>query len=1139
MTRRPLFWLLLAALALAGGAFAALYYDESFPLLSVELRMARGEALDSAAALARSIGTEPAQFSEAASFGQTDPEVQTYVELEGGGPEAFAQLVAGGPYRPYAWQVRHFAEGEVAETWFRFTPEGAPYGFRQTLAEDEPRPSLPADAARALAEEEARTRWGVELSAYQPLESSQEVRPGGRTDHTFVYERVDAGLGEAKTRLRLGVAGDRPSEVTHFVHVPEAFLRRYQEMRSANEALALVSNLIFLVGFLLVAGGVGTFFLLRRGWVIWRAPLAWGVVVSVLTAAGLLNQLPLAWMGYDTAVSRGTFILQQVGTAIVVVVLGTPFLAFVFLSAESLTRRAFPKQPQQWRLWSRGVANSDAVLGRTAGAYLWAAVDLGFVVLFYLVVSRLPGWWIPSETLVDPNLLATPFPWLAAFSLAVFAGFWEESLFRAVPLAAAKLLGDRYGRTWAWVGAALVIQAVVFAAGHANYPQQPSYARIAELLTPALLWGVFYLYFGLLPVILIHFLHNFVLSSVVLFSASDSGLLLDRALSIALMSTPLAIVLVARVRWGRVRELPASASNAGWQPTPRTPPREEPETLPRAGVPVEGGPPIAVAGGGVGRAAEVEVRAAPRRAPLPLGVAGVAGAALLALFADRGADAPPLPIDRGEAIATARAALEGRGVEVDDWEAVAAVEGSPSASARFVREEVGEEAYRALLGSYLAPPQWRVRFVRFTGPVEERVEEWQALVGPDGGVRGVAHQLPEVRPGPALAEDAARLLARVALGVEALDATGLREISAEARQRPARRDWLFTYASDQGPELEGGELRVEVEVAGDEVVGLRRYVHVPETWEREERSRATRLLIGRLGSVGLSVLLLLTGVVVAVVVWSRGAFAVKAAAAAATALVVLQVAGAVNGVPAALASFTTAEPLRTQIVELAVGLLLASVAVAGGFGLLTGLAHTWLRGVGGGAWRPAVGVGVAAGLALAGGRAVWARAFPSGGGPEWPSYEAAGTYLPVLQPIVQALTALVAAGAALLLVVAVVERWTAGWTRRRTDAVVTLLWLGLVLSGAAADMRGTLAADLTRWAAGGVAVGAALLGVYHLARRFGAAPIPVLVAVLLAATQLEVALVRPFDGAPAAAAGATLLVALGAAAWSRALQRAR
>ncbi|NIP59441.1 MAG: hypothetical protein GWM92_14035, partial [Gemmatimonadetes bacterium] len=63
-------------------------------------------------------------------------------------------------------------------------------------------------------------------------------------------------------------------------------------------------------------------------------------------------------------------------------------------------------------------------------------------------------------------------------------------LFRAVPLAGAALLGERFGRRRLWIGSALVLQAVIFAAAHANYPQQPAYARLVELLIPSLVFGL-------------------------------------------------------------------------------------------------------------------------------------------------------------------------------------------------------------------------------------------------------------------------------------------------------------------------------------------------------------------------------------------------------------------------------------------------------------------------------------------------------------------------------------------------------------------------------------------------------------------------------------------------------------------------
>src|SRR5262245_13172496 len=180
----------------------------------------------------------PTAYRQAASFGG-DEEAQTFVELEGGGKDVFTAMLRDGFYSAYTWRVRHFKEGEINETTIRFTPDGRPYGFVERLKDDAPGAALDAPAARKLAEDEARTRWSVDFNAYAPVEQGLERRPGGRIDHTFAYERTSPALKEGRFRVRLVVSGDRLTEVTHFIKVPEAFSRRYLNMRAANEAIGV------------------------------------------------------------------------------------------------------------------------------------------------------------------------------------------------------------------------------------------------------------------------------------------------------------------------------------------------------------------------------------------------------------------------------------------------------------------------------------------------------------------------------------------------------------------------------------------------------------------------------------------------------------------------------------------------------------------------------------------------------------------------------------------------------------------------------------------------------------------------------------------------------------------------------------
>jgi hypothetical protein len=425
MFRKTWFWMGLAFLSTFGILFSYHFFDKAFPIVKLELKMDRTAALAKAREIEGKFQWESAGFREAASF-DLDSTAQNFVELEAGGKPAFASMISGGLYSPYTWTVRHFKEAETREVRIRFTPQGALYGFELKLPEKEAGSALSQEAARAIAEDSARKDWGIDLSKYQLVEKSQEVRPGKRIDHTFVYERTDAQIGQGRYRLRLVVGGEKLTELTPFVKIPEAFSRRYEAMRSSNTAINIASVMGMVVLYFIGGCGIGLFFLMRQRWVIWMTPVFWGLVIGLLQMMAGFNEWPLLWMGYDTALSTGNFALNRI-VEIVAGSLGMGcLLAISFMAAESLSRKAFPHHIQLWKLWSRPVAASKALLGRTIGGYLLLPLFLGYVIAFYFAASLWFHWWTPSDVLVDPNILATYFPWLASIAVSAQAGFWEE-----------------------------------------------------------------------------------------------------------------------------------------------------------------------------------------------------------------------------------------------------------------------------------------------------------------------------------------------------------------------------------------------------------------------------------------------------------------------------------------------------------------------------------------------------------------------------------------------------------------------------------------------------------------------------------------------------------------------------------------
>lgn len=1109
MFKKPTVWMGLATLGGLSLVFIAQNFTAAWPVVSLRVTMSREQALAQAAGLAERYGWGPADYRQAAAF-SADGRAQFFVELEGGGKPAFAALIKGGLFAPYFWEVRHFQEHQVNETTVLFTPQGRPYGFKETIAEDAPGPALAEAAARQIAESAMRNEWRIPLDEFQAVETSREVRANQRADHTFVYERVRERLGEGRYRLRAEVCGDRFTALTNFIKVPEAFDRRYAQMRSANNTIAMAGGVVVYLLYFGAGCVAGLFFLLRKRWLLWRPAVIAGAGIALLGSLSMVNYLARMWMGYDTAQPASVFLNNIFIQAAYQFLFMAFILGLSIMAAEGFTRRALPGLVQFWRVWRPGTASSPEIAGQTAGGYVLAALLVAYDIGVYMVCNRLFGWWAPSDTLMDPNIVSMYVPWLSPFAMAFQAGVWEECLFRAVPLAGALLLGRRWGRPKTAVALALVLQALVFGAAHANYPQQPAYVRIVEIAPAFLVFGLLYLRFGLLPVIVAHYAVDMALMSTPLFFTDIPGIWASRAMAVVLLAAPALAVAAAALARRKFAPVSGDALNAGWVPAPAAPPAEAvPETpAPRA---------LSV-----------------RHLWLALAL-GCAGGGLWLAATDFAAYFDRLQISRQAARRQALAVLAEAGLmPTGNWQTVTSVSDSQGLGERYIWREFGPEGYRALqTNGYLGKVAWQVQLKRFDAGVDvaERAESFGVELIAAGRVERTFHALPEARPGAAMLEADARKLARAFLadGLQ-MPAAAVREIASDPAKRPNRTDWSFTFSDGRFPYLTNDEARVRVVLADGKVVNHSRYIHVPEPWARAETDRTARLGVFSTVCSALISLLYLAGMIAGVVWWSRGRFSRAVAGRVFLLGAGLSVLAYCNGWPATVDGFSTAAPFANQALQSAAMAAMGAVMMAGLAALCAGMAGArGARSPGGGARE----------LLLAAGWGVLFEGLASTGGflaprlqPYWPGDAAiANTFIPWLGlALGGALTGLLMRTAFMLLALLAGN----GLIRRGGAAA----WLGrilLVLLGVALAGRGEIV-SLPAWIGLGLMLGVYLAAVNEWLLRSRPHLLPVALAAAMALNLCRNAALNASPGAMAAnllAALAVLALGWRLARWLR------
>ncbi|MGE5414426.1 MAG: type II CAAX prenyl endopeptidase Rce1 family protein, partial [Syntrophomonadaceae bacterium] len=542
-----------AASIVLGAAITGALFRRAFPEAAIEFRVNRTEARVLGERLLAERGRSIAGSRFAGEF-DVDDTAKVYLERELGLEKA--SRVYGRAVRIWQWRMRWFRSGVKEEELVTVSPLGDLVAYRSVLREDAPGARLTEEEARVLVLAELARR-GLRAEDLTAIEATPVARPN-RSDWKFVFEKKGVRFADATLRYEATVSGDRVTAYGEFLHVPEAWSRDYQRLRSKNEAAGQVATFGLFATLLAMLAVLVRKIVLKD--VPWGLVAAFGGIALLLQLLSTLNELPLTLFNYDTASPLSAYLTNRIVLGVLLSVATGAGIAIVVAAAEPIYRERFPRPLSlSGAFSSRGIQTREFLRGVVLG-YALVAFFFAYQAVFYVVAARF-GAWAPADVPYS-DMLNTAFPWATVLLIGFLPAVSEEGISRMFSISFLDRLGS--GRFLA-----VVVPAFIWGFGHSTYPNQPFFIRGVEVGCAGVVIGAVMLRYGVVPLLVWHFTVDALYTALVLLRSGNTYYVLSGTAAAFILVLPLLVSLFLYARRGGF--LPAAGltnADAGFVPEP-------------------------------------------------------------------------------------------------------------------------------------------------------------------------------------------------------------------------------------------------------------------------------------------------------------------------------------------------------------------------------------------------------------------------------------------------------------------------------------------------------------------------------------------------------------------------------------------
>lgn len=498
-------WILFAGLSTLS---FILWLRLSYPQLEfANFSVDRAKAAEIAREYLRARQEDPARFRMAVVF-SSDGEADRYLQHSVGFTELI-QFVQKYDFDLFFWVVRFYRESEKeAYKAFVSSATGEIIGFQHTIDDSAAREPLGREEARQKAIEFLGKRFQFNPMFYA-VKGDFETIYDNRSDFSFSWQRKDVQIPWSEQedsgtgKLLIGAKVSGHEALTFYKNtfsIPDQFNRYLARIQDTGKIL---SQAVYVLGLALFTSAV-FFMIVRRNHLATHTTKRFYIGLMafsfVLSLVAVFNQWQSVLFDYGTTGDFRVYLGQLAMQTLINALFISVAVIMPGLAGEALHYQTFKEKPEGSFLYylhstffSREVAKAIFL-----GYGVWI-IMLGIQSVVIALGQRYAGVWVEHAWM--NNLSTAYLPFFVAFTLAFKASVTEELMCRLFAISfGKKILGNTM--------AAVIFASLLWGFSHSNYPVFPMWFRGVEVTCLGLFVSWAYLRFGIIPVIVGHYLFD-------------------------------------------------------------------------------------------------------------------------------------------------------------------------------------------------------------------------------------------------------------------------------------------------------------------------------------------------------------------------------------------------------------------------------------------------------------------------------------------------------------------------------------------------------------------------------------------------------------------------------------------------------